>query len=256
MCIKLAVEKKINKLSPSAMISTKDFPSFNRDTVAKALSLLAKEGVLEKMGKGLYCKPQKNPWFGVQKAGFKEQFDFFLKSNYGDNYIFTGATLYNRLGFTTQNPSQWDVLTNKRPRTISILNQKLNLHYMAAPINARTRKVLTFLEIVKYSNKNFDSDIATVYSDLLERLESFSSLDFYHLQKNFEPNNHGSSTRKLYPQWVVSVVLSLINALIQSSQNHPKEDLIKAKSFLSQIPSYRIKPKTNSLYDYVNSKKT
>jgi len=70
-------------------------------TAAKALERLQKEGVIKKVSKGVFYKPEQTV-FGELKPDYSELLRSYLFENGKRIAYETGTSLYNRMGLTTQ----------------------------------------------------------------------------------------------------------------------------------------------------------
>ena len=70
-------------------------------TAAKALERLQKEGLIKKISKGVFYKPEQTV-FGELKPDYSELLRPYLFENGKRVAYETGTSLYNRLGLTTQ----------------------------------------------------------------------------------------------------------------------------------------------------------
>jgi hypothetical protein len=85
-----------------------DFEGMPLMAVAKALSRLARRGVIQRLGRGLYYRPRPTV-FGASKPNSAQVRSLPV----GRRGIFpAGAVAANVLGFTTQNPARAEVATN------------------------------------------------------------------------------------------------------------------------------------------------
>lgn len=85
-----------------------DFSGLSFTAVAQALSRLAREGVVERIGKGLYyCSRQ--TVFGASRPNVSKLRELPLRHN---RAFPAGLAAANLLGFTTQNPARVELATN------------------------------------------------------------------------------------------------------------------------------------------------
>ncbi|MFM7429131.1 MAG: DUF6088 family protein [Flammeovirgaceae bacterium] len=103
MALAAEIRKRINQLPEgktfgyaSLRISRADYT-----TAAKALERLQKEGLIKKVSKGLFYKPEQTV-FGELKPDYAELLRPYLFENGKRVAYETGPSLYNRLGLTTQ----------------------------------------------------------------------------------------------------------------------------------------------------------
>jgi hypothetical protein len=84
-----------------------DFAGMPRMAVAQTLSRLTRQGIIQRLGKGLYYRPQQTP-FGLSRPNAAR-----IRSLPGRNRVFpAGTAAANVLGFTTQNPARVELATD------------------------------------------------------------------------------------------------------------------------------------------------
>jgi len=95
--------QKINQLPEGLVFTYKDVLSDTNQTeaVIKALNRMAQAGTIGKLAKGKFYKPEDSP-FGPLKPSMDEELkDLLVKDGKRVGY-FTGLSVYNALGLTTQ----------------------------------------------------------------------------------------------------------------------------------------------------------
>ena len=108
------------------------FPNFNADYVSKLLATFEKEGLLERISKGVYLKARKTR-FGISYPPIEEIVAEIAKRDKA-KIIPTGETAANLLGFSDQVPLQTCFLTTGTYRTLRI-GKRTVLLKNAAPKN-------------------------------------------------------------------------------------------------------------------------
>lgn len=100
-----------------------NFSNLPSAAVSKALSRMAKDGVLEKVSKGLYYRPRQTR-FGRSRPSQSDIQELLTRQNLHP----AGVSAANLLGFTTQNAIQGEFATsaNSVPRTI--IGSRARLH--------------------------------------------------------------------------------------------------------------------------------
>lgn len=108
------------------------FPKYDDEYVSKILSLLAKEGMLDRISNGVYVKAR-HTRFGVL---YPSAFEIVTKIAKRDRaeIIPTGATAANRLGFSTQVPMNTSFLTTGSSRKLTLGDRTVTLKH-GAPRN-------------------------------------------------------------------------------------------------------------------------
>jgi len=108
------------------------FPNFNADYVSKLLATFEKEGLLERISKGVYLKARKTR-FGISYPPIEEIVAEIAKRDKA-KIIPTGETSANLLGFSEQVPMKTCFLTTGTYRTLRI-GERTVLLKNAAPKN-------------------------------------------------------------------------------------------------------------------------
>ena len=85
-----------------------DFEGMPFTAVAQALSRLARQGVIQRLGKGLYYSPRQTA-FGLSKPNRAQLRSLSIRRS---GVFPAGLAAANVLGFTTQNPARVEVATN------------------------------------------------------------------------------------------------------------------------------------------------
>ena len=103
MALATEIRKRIKQLPEGKTFGYDDLRIAKEDytTAAKALERLQKEGLIKKVSKGVFYKPEKTV-FGELKPEYSEQLRPYLFENGKRIAYETGTSLYNRLGLTTQ----------------------------------------------------------------------------------------------------------------------------------------------------------
>jgi hypothetical protein len=108
--------------------SSKDFVGLgDRAAVDKTLSLLARDGILRRLGRGIYDYPRSNPDLGGQLGPDFEQVAKALARKLGVQIQPHGAWAANLLGLSSQVPAQIVYFTNGHPKTYRFGRQTIVL---------------------------------------------------------------------------------------------------------------------------------
>lgn len=102
----------------------------NRAAVDQTLSRLVTRGALLRTGRGLYVLPVKGK-FGVRAPSAKAMLEH-LGEQTGETIISSGAVAANRLGLTTQIPTQEVYLTSGRSREMRLGQRIVTLRHAKA----------------------------------------------------------------------------------------------------------------------------
>lgn len=112
--------------------------------VNMAFSRLEKDGVLERLAKGVYLYPKKDPKFGNLYPSTEEIAKEIAKRDHA-TIIPTGAAALQKLGLSTQVPMNLVYLTDGAPRKIRIGKQKITFKPTTAKKLATQSAVATLV---------------------------------------------------------------------------------------------------------------
>lgn len=103
MALATDIRKQIKQLPEGKTFGYDDLRIAKEDyaTAAKALERLQKEGLIKKVSKGVFYKPEQTV-FGELKPDYSELLRPYLFENGKRIAYETGTSLYNRMGLTTQ----------------------------------------------------------------------------------------------------------------------------------------------------------
>jgi hypothetical protein len=108
-----------------------------RAAVDQALSRLARQGAIRRIGRGIYDRPRVNTRLGITLSPAPEEVANAIAINGASRLQVAGAQAANALGLSTQVPARIVYLTDGTPRTIHVGNQTLVFRH-ASPRNMAT----------------------------------------------------------------------------------------------------------------------
>jgi hypothetical protein len=101
-----------------------DFDGLPFTAVAQALSRLARQGSIQRLGKGLYYRPQQTA-FGPSRPNMAQLRSLTLRQK----AVFpAGIAVANLLGFTTQNPARIELATDGASLPLLFLGKEARVH--------------------------------------------------------------------------------------------------------------------------------
>lgn len=121
------------------------------ENIRQIFSRLVKSGQIERYDQGVYYIPKVTQLGKSRipaKKVYEKKFISDRKSTFG---FYTGLTLQNAIGLTTQVPNTIEIMTNReksRLRELAVGNQKLRLRRARTPVTSRNVKALQFLELM------------------------------------------------------------------------------------------------------------
>lgn len=172
-----------------------DFSSIgNADAIKTSLSRLEKDGVLERLAKGIYLYPKKDPVLGNLYPSTEEIADNIAKRDKA-KIVPTGAAALNKLGLSTQVPMNVTYLTDGAARKIKIGKQHITFKSTTAKRLSTKGKITTLAihALQEIGQKNLDRQ---VLDDLKPLLKTESKKDLTH-------------DIKLAPVWIAKILLQL-----------------------------------------------
>jgi hypothetical protein len=103
------------------VFTSKDFLDLGtRDAIDQTLSRLSRAGPIQRLGRGLYHYPRKNPRLGISLSPDTDEIARALARQTGSRVAPSGAVAANRLGLSTQVPAKPIYLTDGRTRQVRV----------------------------------------------------------------------------------------------------------------------------------------
>jgi predicted transcriptional regulator of viral defense system len=136
------IRDRIRQGGRGKVFTPKDFLDIgSREATDKALSRLARVGVIQRLGRGLYHFPRKNLRLGMPLAPDADAIADALARQTGTRIAPSGATAANQLGLSTQVPAKPVYLTDGRSRRVRVGNIDFVVKHVAPkdfPVGSRT----------------------------------------------------------------------------------------------------------------------
>jgi hypothetical protein len=104
-----------------------------RATVDQTLSRLARQGMIRRLGRGLYDYPKQNKLLGTLSPS-ADSLARAISSKSGDIAFPSGATAANILGLSTQVPAKPVYMTNGQSRVQTVGNQTITFKHARVPL--------------------------------------------------------------------------------------------------------------------------
>jgi len=175
------IRRKIEKLPTGAVITAELFPSsWPKNTITRILSRLSKDGLIERIKKGVYSKVTETR-FGKLSASPLEVLS--VEVHQDENKCFGGLFLFNNLGLTTQVPNVIVILNNKSGYTTQMGSTKIRYVRIRPRIDKKTRKYIILLEVLKNSKSIPDSSINKTYNWITKNLKKYQDKELKVLVK-------------------------------------------------------------------------
>lgn len=161
MALAKEIRKKIKSLPEGKTFGYDDLRIAKDDytTAAKALERLQKEGLIKKVSKGVFYKPEQTV-FGELKPDYNELLRPYLFENGKRVAYETGTSLYNRLGLTTQMAFRIKIASRGKRININRENLKADAVKSYAEVTDNNYETLGLLDAFKDIKKIPDSSVA------------------------------------------------------------------------------------------------
>lgn len=143
----------INNFQKGEPIFINEIPGSSRDYVRQELKRLTDEKKLERVYNGVYFIPYKT----ILGTDGKVSIDQFIEKKYlSCGGFFTGLSLANKYGFTSQNPSVYEICSNEattKQRKLDIDGNNLIIYKPLSIITKYNIKELEFLSLMSIIDK-------------------------------------------------------------------------------------------------------
>ncbi len=197
-----AIENKIlnylKKCGRGTTFFSSDFVRFGEQkSVNKALERMTKDGIILRIGRGVYHYPKINKKLGIGIIyPTLEAIAESIAKRDKARIVPTGLYALNRLGFSTQIPMNIQYLTDSYNRKLTLFNGATIEFKHTAPknlaFNSQLAMLLTFAFKI-LGKENITDEVLSHTKELLEKDKSQSVKQDY----------------KLMPAWVSSIIKSL-----------------------------------------------
>jgi hypothetical protein len=200
-------------------------------TAAKALERLQKEGVLKKVSKGIFYKPEQTV-FGELKPDYRELLRPYLFENGKRVAYETGTSLYNRLGLTTQMAFHIKIASRGKRIAINRGSLKATSVKSYTEVTDNNSEVLEILDALKDIKRIPDCPVAQAVRRVSVILKKLNEKQTDLLMKY----------ALLYP----SRVRALVGAILQNN-GYKEKRLDKLKESLNPLTTIKLAIKDSEL---------
>lgn len=143
----------------------------SRAAVDQALSRLSRQGLIRRIGRGLYDLPRVNPRFNIAVPPAVDQVAAADARRSGSRLLPSGAAAANMLGLSTQVPAKVVYLTDGRSRDLKVGNQQIHLrHISSRNFNVSDQTSALVIQALRHLGRHSVND--RVISILRSRLSS------------------------------------------------------------------------------------
>jgi hypothetical protein len=233
MALATEIRKRIKQLPEGKTFGYDDLRIAKEDyaTAAKALERLQKQGVIKKVSKGVFYKPEQTV-FGELKPDYSELLRPYLFENGKRVAYETGTSLYNRLGLTTQMAFRIKIASRGKRININRGSLKADAVKSYAEVTDNNYETLGLLDAFKDIKHIPDCSVA----------QAFRRLSAIVKELNDKQTDSLIKYALLYP----SRVRALLGAVLENNGNKIK-GLEKLKDSLNPLTTIKLGLKESEL---------
>lgn len=175
MALATEIRKRIKELPEGITFGYEDLriAKENYTTAAKALERLQKQGIIKKVSKGVFYKPE-NTVFGELTPDYNELLRTYLFENGKRIAYETGVSLYNRLGLTTQMAFRIKIASRSKRININRGVLKADAVKSYAEVTDSNYEILGILDAFKDIKRIPDCSIEQAVTRLSEIVKTFN----------------------------------------------------------------------------------
>jgi Family of unknown function (DUF6088) len=151
-------------------------------TAAKALERLKTNGIIKKLSKGVFYKPEQTS-FGELKPEYSEQLRPYLFENGKRIAYETGYSLYNRMGLTTQMAFRIKIASRIKRISINRGSLKADAVKSYAEVSEANYELLGFLDAIKDIKQIPDCSVSQAVKILSGKINKLSEKQISDLVK-------------------------------------------------------------------------
>lgn len=233
MALATEIRKRIKQLPEGKTFGYADLGIAKEEfqTAAKALERLQKQGVIKKVSKGVFYKPEQTV-FGELKPDYSELLRPYLFENGKRVAYETGTSLYNRLGLTTQMAFRIKIASRGKRININRGSLKADAVKSYTEVTDTNYETLGLLDAFKDIKRIPDCSVAQAVRRLSAIVKALDNKQTESLIKY----------ALLYPPRV----RALLGAILDNNNSQPK-GLDKLKESLNPLSTIKLGIKENEL---------
>ncbi|TAE38339.1 MAG: hypothetical protein EAY66_04390 [Sphingobacteriales bacterium] len=178
------IREKIKSIPESEPFGYADLGIKQTDfvTAAKAIERLQKKGVIKKVSKGLFYKPEISV-FGAMPPDYNCILQNYLYENGKRTGYITGYVLYNQLSLTTQMAFTTTIATNRSRKKINVSWLKTKCVKTYVKVTEENYPLLGILDALKDIKSIPDSSPSNALKILIPKIKVFEKKDIENLIK-------------------------------------------------------------------------
>lgn len=151
-------------------------------TAAKVLERLQTEGLIKKVSKGVFYKPEQTV-FGVLKPDYSEQLRKYLFENGKRVAYETGFSLYNRMGLTTQMAFRIKIASRSKRISINRSAVKADAVKSYAEVTDMNYELLGLLDAIKDIKRIPDCTVSKAVKIISSKINNLNEKQIAELVK-------------------------------------------------------------------------
>lgn len=153
--VSATIIKRIRAKQRGWVFTPRDFLDIgSRASINKALSRLAKKGLIRRLDRGLFEYPKQHPVLGIL-APNSDSIAQAITAKTGDKAYPSGAMAANMLGLSSQVPTKTSYLTNGKSRTKIFSDRIIDVKHARVPIiDTLPLKINMTLQALSYLGKS------------------------------------------------------------------------------------------------------
>jgi hypothetical protein len=184
MTLAAQIQARVKKLPTGKSFGYADLGIAKTDyqTAAKALERLQTKGIIKKISKGVFYKPEQTV-FGELKPDYNEQLKQYLYKNGKRIAYVTGVSLYNQLGLTTQMAFRIKIASRSNRISINRGALKADAVKSYADVTDTNYELLGFLDAFKDIKQIPDSNVNTSIKILSAKIKNLNTKQITEIQK-------------------------------------------------------------------------
>ncbi len=195
----------------------------NEQAFMQAISRLCKTGTIERVSKGIYCRP-KATRFGTVTPSDKDIIDYFTADHKG---VTVGYTLFNLMGITTQIPKKHIVYSAVSEQQLKQINN-VTIYKYDLKYTKETNSIIYLMELLHNYREIEDLNMPSFIKCAESLSEEYSDDTFETVQKELQ-----------YPKWTIAFLRGFLDY---------KKIHNTLEKHLSSLSSYNI-PNIEELYE-------
>lgn len=167
------IRKRIQESRAGSVFVASDFADITENVkVGVSLSRLEEEGLIKRIMRGVYYKPEYSKLLGENVAPSPNAVAYAIARNFGWSIVPCGDTALNLLGLSTQVPSAWSYVSDGPYKDYSYDNTIIKFKHTT---NKEISKLTTKTALVIQALKTLGKD--NIRNETIERIKESTTLN-------------------------------------------------------------------------------